>query len=263
MFVSSAIDGAATHFDGAIGGTSARDLLHAVALMFVAYTGYGRIATLGEEVKEPETTIPRAIVVALLATMMLYVAVVAVAVGAVGADVLGAATKQAAAPLEVVAKQFDVPQVSYLVAAAAVTAMIGVLLNLLLGLSRVLLAMARRGDMPTSLAHIEQQHQSPRRAVIVTGLAIAGLTLLGSVKTTWSFSAFTVLVYYALTNLAALRLPAEHRRYPRWIAVLGLASCLGLAFWVEVEIWLAGLAVIAIGLAWHVVARRQWPLRPA
>ncbi len=252
-----ALDGAATNFDGALTGTGARDLLHATALMFVAYTGYGRIATLGEEVKEPATTIPRAIVLALLGTMTLYVAVVGVAVAAVGAGPLAAATREAAAPLEMVAGQLAVPEVRYLVAAAAITAMIGVLLNLLLGLSRVLLAMARRGDMPRALAQIDESRASPRRAVLVTGLGIAGLTLLGSVKTTWSFSAFTVLVYYALTNLAALRLPPEHRRYPRWVSALGLASCLGLAFWVEVRIWLAGLALVALGLVWHLVARRR------
>jgi APA family basic amino acid/polyamine antiporter len=256
--IPSAIDGAATGFEGAITGASIQDLLHATALMFVAYTGYGRIATLGEEVKEPEKTIPRAIVVALLSTMTLYVAVVAVAVGTVGAGAIGAATKEAAAPLEVVARELAVPQVSYLIAVAAVTAMVGVLLNLLLGLSRVLLAMGRRGDMPPALAHVEARHSSPRRAVIVTGIGIAGLTLLGSVKTTWSFSAFTVLIYYALTNLAALRLPPEHRRYPRWISAVGLASCLGLAFWVDARIWLVGLGIIAIGLVWHLLARRRW-----
>lgn len=252
-----ALDGAATNFDGALTGIHARDLLHATALMFVAYTGYGRIATLGEEVKEPATTIPRAIVVALLGTMTLYVAVVGVAVAAVGAGSLAAATREAAAPLEVVAGQLAVPEVRYLIATAAITAMIGVLLNLLLGLSRVLLAMARRGDMPRALAHVDEHRASPTRAVLVTGLGIAGLTLFGSVKTTWSFSAFTVLVYYALTNLAALRLPPEHRRYPRWVSALGLASCLGLAFWVEARIWLAGLALVALGLLWHLVARRR------
>ena len=241
-----------------LGDVGARDLLHATALMFVAYTGYGRIATLGEEVRDPARTIPRAIVLTLLATMALYVTVTAVAVAGAGPGVLAAATSHAAAPLEVVAAGFDVPAVAYVVAAAAITAMAGVLLNLLLGLSRVLLAMARRGDMPPALADVDARDGSPRRAVIVTGAAIALLALLGSVKTTWSFSAFTVLVYYALTNLAALRLPPADRRFPRWVAGLGLASCLGLAFWVEPRIWLAGLGVIAAGLAGRAVARRRW-----
>jgi APA family basic amino acid/polyamine antiporter len=142
------------------------------------------------------------------------------------------------------------------VAAGAVTAMLGVLLNLLLGLSRVLLAMSRRGDVPRGLARLDGAEASPRRSVLVIAAIVAALALTGSVKTTWSFSAFTVLVYYALTNLAALRLPAEHRRYPRVVPAAGLVCCLGLAFWVEQRIWLAGLGLIAAGLVWHAVACR-------
>lgn len=253
------IEGASTQLGTALGSVTARDLLHATALMFVAFTGYGRIATLGEEVKHPEQTIPRAIVLALLATMSLYLGVVVVAIATVGADTLAAATRGTAAPLEVVAEAFTIPQVRYLVALAAVSAMLGVLLNLLLGLSRVLLAMARRGDMPPALAKVDERHSSPRLAVVVTGVLIAGLTMIGSVKTTWSFSAFTVLIYYAITNLAALKLPAEHRRYSRWVPALGLASCLGLAFWVDPTIWLVGLALIAAGLGWKLLARRWRP----
>ena len=256
-----AVEGAAARFDGVFGDVRAPDLLHATALMFVAYTGYARIATLGEEIRNPERSIPRAITWALLTTTALYVAVAVVAVSAVGAGALANATEQAAAPLEIVAREFDFPQVSRLVAIGAITAMGGVLLNLLLGLSRVLLAMGRRGDMPPALAEVDARERSPRRAVVVTGVGIAGLTLIGSVETTWSFSAFTVLVYYALTNLAALRLPADRRRYPRAVPTLGLLGCLGLAFWVDPRIWLAGLVLIALGLGWHLLARHRSDLR--
>ncbi len=230
-------------------------LFHATALMFVAYTGYGRIATLGEEIRDPKRNIPKAIVATLLATMALYTAVAFVAVAASGAPAMAEATLAAAAPLEVIARGFEVPGVAWLVTAGAVTAMLGVLLNLLLGLSRVLLAMSRRGDMPRGLARLEGEHASPRRAVIVVGAIIAALALTGSVKTTWSFSAFTVLIYYAITNLAALRLPAENRLVPWGVPALGLATCLGLAFWVEPKVWAAGLVLIAVGLGWREVAR--------
>jgi APA family basic amino acid/polyamine antiporter len=230
-------------------------LLHGTALMFVAYTGYGRIATLGEEIRDPARSIPRAIAITLVVTMALYLVVVAVAVGVVGARGLSEATHTAAAPLEVVARGFTVPGVDGLVAVAAITAMAGVLLNLLLGLSRVMLAMGRRGDLPAWLAHVDERQKSPRRAVAVSGVLITGLVLIGSVETTWSFSAFTVLVYYALTNLCALRLPAGERRFPRIVPSLGLVSCLGLIFWVEPAIWGAGLGLLGAGLIWHFLGR--------
>jgi APA family basic amino acid/polyamine antiporter len=223
--------------------------------MFVAYTGYGRIATLGEEIRDPARSIPRAIITTLVVTMILYAAVVAVAVGVVGVGTLAKATRAAAAPLQVAAQVFTIPGVGWLVAAAAITAMAGVLLNLLLGLSRVMLAMGRRRDLPTWLAHVDERRTSPRRAVLVTGALIAGLVLIGDVETTWSFSAFTVLVYYALTNLSALRLSPEQRRFPRIIPLLGLASCLGLAFWVEPIFWATGLGLTGVGLIWHIAAR--------
>ena len=205
-------------------------LLHASALMFVAYTGYGRIATLGEEVRQPRKTIPRAIVAVLLISMMLYIGVGAVAIAAVGSEAFYAATMEKAAPLKVIAHTFDAPGISWLLALGAITAMAGVLLNLILGLSRVLLAMGRRGDMPQALARLNRDQTTPSIAVVVVGLAIAGLVLVGNIKTTWSFSAFTILVYYAITNFCALRLPADQRLYPRWIAIVGLVACLGLAF---------------------------------
>jgi len=244
-------------FEAPDGGGGLSSLLYASALMFVAYTGYGRIATLGEEVREPRTTIPRAIIVTLIVTMTLYMAVAAVGIGSVGAGTLSTAADQDAAPLVVAAEAFGIPGASQILSFGAVTAMLGVLLNLILGLSRVLLAMGRRADVPTLFGQVNAAGTTPVPAVLAVGLGIAGLTLIGDVKTTWSFSAFTVLVYYALTNLSALSLPSEDQLYPSWIAATGLAACGGLAFFVTPWIWGTGLGLIAAGLAWHAVARWQ------
>jgi basic amino acid/polyamine antiporter, APA family len=238
------------------GRTAVSALLYASALMFVAYTGYGRIATLGEEVRDPRTNIPRAIIVALLAVMLVYGLVASVGVAAAGTAVLAEA-EQRAAPLEIAARGFGVAFAPPVLAVGAVTAMVGVLLNLLLGLSRVLLAMGRRRDVPAVFGRLDARGSTPRAAVVAVGLLIAGLALLGDVRVTWAFSAFTVLVYYAITNLAALSLPARARLFPRWMAAAGLVSCLLLAFYVEQGIWLTGLALIALGLAWHAVARAR------
>ncbi|MGV3485781.1 MAG: APC family permease [Planctomycetaceae bacterium] len=227
----------------------------ATALMFVAYTGYGRIATLGEEVHAPRTTIPRAIILTLIISAVVYVAVAVTGIGAVGADAMYEATQTRSAPLTTVAEQFGYPGLAIVVAAGAMSATLGVLLNLLLGLSRVLLAMGRRGDMPRAVARLNQSGTTPYVAVLVIGATIGTAAWLGSIKTTWSFSAFTVLLYYAVTNLAALAIPREHRLYPRWLAWCGLIACLFLAFWVEWQVWASGLGIALAGLLWHAMRR--------
>jgi len=230
-------------------------LLEATALMFVAYTGYGRIATMGEEVREPRRTIPRAVILTLLLSMVLYLGVGAVSIGAAGTEAFDAIGVERAAPLAVVARGFDVPGAGLILSIGAVTAMLGVLLNLILGLSRVVLAMARRGDLPAFLARIDRTGLTPAPAVLLVGAGILGLASIGSIRLAWSFSAFTVLIYYAITNLAALRLPRSQRLYHGAVAWFGLAGCLGLAFWVEPRAWLAGLGVLAVGLVLRAAMR--------
>ena len=231
---------------------------YATALMFVAYTGYARIATLGEEVEDPRKNIPRAIAITLCTTAVLYISIAAVAIGSVGAGRFAASVAERATPLEAVARSLGLPFVPQLVVIGAITAMLGVLLNLIIGLSRVVLAMGRQGDAPAFFARIASDGRAPASAVMLVGIAIGALSLAGSIEMTWAFSAFSVLIYYAITNLAALRLPREDRLYPRWIAVAGLLACLFLAFWVPPAIWLAGLGLILAGLVWHMAVPRFW-----
>ncbi len=230
-------------------------LFYASALMFVAYTGYGRIATLGEEVSNPSKTIPRAIIFCMLLIVAIYFVVAMAALQVLGAEAFGKTIEGEAAPLMVVAQAVNVPGVGFIVSVAAITAMLGVLLNLILGISRVILAMARRGDLPGKLSEINR-NQSPVYAVIKTGVIIGIFVLTGDVALTWSFSAFTVLIYYSITNLSALFLSADQRLYPRIIPIMGLFGCLFLAFWVEPAIWITGLALLGAGLIWHIAAQR-------
>lgn len=230
-------------------------LLEAAALMFVAYTGYGRIATLAEEVRTPRRTIPRAIIITLLLSMMLYLAVALVGICAVGAATFADQSNQRAAPLAAIARNFNIPGAGIILSIGAVTAMLGVLLNLILGLSRVVLAMARRRDLPAYFDRLNASATTPTPAVLLVGAIILALTTIGSIKLAWSFSAFTVLIYYAITNLAAIHLPRKQRLYHPAIAWTGLLACLSLAFWVEPRIWLVGLALIALALIVRALAR--------
>lgn len=232
--------------------------LYATALMFVAFTGYARIATLGEEVAEPRKTIPRAIAATLIATALLYVLVAVVAIASVGPDRFADTSAAQTTPLELAARAMDARALARLVAVGAITAMLGVLLSLILGLSRVLLAMGRQGDMPPLFGRIAGDGTAPAAAVLAVGVLVSALAAFGSIETAWAFSAFTVLIYYAITNLAALRLPSEQRLYPRWIPATGLAACLFLAFWVPMPIWAAGVAIILFGLLWKRFAPSLW-----
>lgn len=240
----------------ALADPGALSVLEACALMFVAYTGYGRVATMGEEITEPARNIPRAIISTLIVSALVYAAVAWGIQHVDGARQLaGASLDERAAPLLFLSRESSA--VGLVVSIAAMLAMLGVLLNLLLGLSRVWFAMGRDSELPAALGKVRGASSNPVAAVVVTALVIALLVLAGDVKLTWSFSAFTVLLYYAFTNLCALRLPREDRRLPRAVAVFGLVACLGLAWFVEWRVWLAGLAVLLAGLLVRTLVRRR------
>ena len=248
VFGAPAISANPQNWQSALDGENLKNLLPATALMFVAFTGYGRIATLGEEVTEPRRTIPRAITATLVTTTVIYIVVTWVALANAGNQF---------SSLALIAQTFSGPSLVKVLTAGAIIAMASVLLNLVLGLSRVVLAMGRRCDLPKTTARITDSTKVPAVATIVVGCLITGLVYVGDMKLTWSFSAFTVLVYYALTNLCAIRLKIEERLYPIWVSYIGLFACLCLAVFVEWRIILAGLSLIALGLAlrWLFVKR--------
>ena len=239
-------------------GKGWQGILEATALMFVAYTGYGRIATLGEEVKSPRSTIPRAIITTLLCSLVLYLAVAAVGVATVGPDAFAAAASNGEAPLKMVAEHFSAPWMPTVIGIGATVALLGVLFNLVLGLSRVALALGRRGDIPSVFSTVSSTSGSPVGATLLVAGIIALLITIGSVRMTWSISAFTVLVYYGITNACAIRLAPKERLYHVWPAWVGLLACLGLAFCVAPTVWLIGCGWIAVGLVYRVVWRSKF-----
>jgi APA family basic amino acid/polyamine antiporter len=237
---------------------SLANLLQATALMFVAYTGYGRITTMTEEVQQPQRSIPIAVFVTLATSMLLYLGVAGAAVKVLGVDGFAGLSAQSLPPLQVAAQQIpSALPIATWVGIGAMAAMLGVLLNLILGLSRVLMAMGRTGDMPRPTARLNAAQTTPTIAVWGMGVIVASLVTIGNIKTTWSFSAFNVLIYYSLTNLAALRLPITAQLYPRWVTIVGLVSCTTLAFWVESAIWQLGLGLIGLGLLWKLMMRMR------
>jgi len=141
------------------------------------------------------------------------------------------------------------------VSVAATTAMLGVLLSQILGISRMLFAMARRGDLPAWLAHVHPRYGVPDRAVLLTGAVIAATAWFGTLRWVVAAATFTVLLYYAITNLAALRLPPGERRFPPWIPGIGLISCLALAAAQRWETIAAGIALLVAGYGLRLLFR--------
>ncbi|MEU7618589.1 APC family permease [Micromonospora rifamycinica] len=241
------------------GGGTTRGALTAAGLLFFAFAGYARIATLGEEVRDPARTIPRAVPLALGVVLAVYLVLAVVAVGVLGPDRLAAS----AAPLADVVTVAGLPGLAWVVRAGATVAVTGVLLSLLAGVGRTVLAMARRRDVPGVLAAVHPARQVPHRAELAVAAVVVALVALGDVRGAIGFSSCTVLVYYAITNAAAATLGRDRtRRLPvRALAVLGLVGCLLLAVSLPPASVLAGFGVLALGALWYALRRRWSVLR--
>ncbi|MCW3839212.1 APC family permease [Micromonospora yasonensis] len=234
---------------GDLGGTGVRGVLTAAGLLFFAFAGYARIATLGEEVRDPERTIPRAMPLALGLVLAIYLVLAVVALGVLGPGRLAAAD----APLADVVTAAGLPDLAWLVRAGATVAVAGVLLSLLAGVGRTTLAMARRRDLPGALAAVHPRYQVPHRAELAVAAVVIVVVALGDVRGAIGFSSCTVLVYYAITNASALTLGREPaRKVPvQLIAALGLVGCLVLAVSLPVASVIAGFGVLALGALWY------------
>ena len=226
-------------------------VMRGAALLFFAYTGYARVATLGEEVRDPRTTIPRAIGITVACALLLYAVVALAAVCAVGAPVLAASP----APLAEAARRLPVAGLERVVAAGAVAAMLGVLLSQILGLSRMVFAMARRGDLPEGLAAVHPRSGAPLWAVLLVGAAAGCLAAWGTLRGIAAAASFAILVYYGIANLAALRMPRAAKRFPDAVPAVGLVSCAALAVSLAPGTMAAGVATLAAGFVVRAAVR--------
>ncbi|MCJ1698910.1 APC family permease [Rathayibacter festucae] len=226
-------------------------VLQSAGLLFFAFAGYARLATMGEEVRDPARTIPRAILGALVLAVLLYTVVGAGLLAALGPERLAASTQ----PLVDAAAAWPWTAVPIRVGAAA--ASLGALLALIAGIGRTSLAMARNGDLPRALAVIDPVRSVPRRAEIAVGLIVVVLVLVADLRSAIGFSSFGVLLYYLVANVAALTQEAPHRRYPRPLAVVGVAGCLLLVATLPPASIAGGLAVLAVGAAYRLLAQSR------
>ncbi|WP_104060747.1 APC family permease [Arthrobacter sp. 4R501] len=227
-------------------------VLPAAGLMFFAFAGYARIATLGEEVKDPAKTIPRAILAALAGAFVIYLALAQLLQNHLAEGRLAATT----APLLDAVLNSQLAAGAPLVQAGAAAASLGALLALITGVGRTTLAMARERDLPAALARVGGKHTVPFVAELAVAAVVIFLILTTDVMTVVGFSSFGVLIYYAVTNAAAYTLEEHPAHGPRWLNVAGFISCLLLAFTLPPASVLGMAAVLAAGAAGRFVVLR-------
>ena len=231
-----------------LGGGTVVGVLQAAGLLFFAFAGYARIATLGEEVRDPVRVIPRAIRIALAVTLAVYT-IVAVTLIAI----LGPGLSTATAPLADAVRVAGAAGFEPVVRIGAAAAALGALLSLILGVSRTGLAMARDGHLPAALAVVHSRYRVPHRAEMAVGVVIAAIAAVADVRAVIGFSSFAVLMYYAITNAAALTVPGARQAIP----VLGLLGCLALAVSLPMSSAVAGAGVMAVGALIYAVTRSR------
>ena len=220
------------------------DIMRSAGFLFFAFAGYARIATLGEEVRDPETTIPKAIPRALLVVLAVYTVVGVTALATVDSALLASTD----APLRLVADAGNIDAGGVVRIGAGIAAL-GALLNLVPGVSRTALAMARRRELPGWLAHIEPRRSLPVRAELCVAAVVITIVAVVELRNAIAISGVTVLTYYAITNAAALTLTGEQRRWSPMIAVVGLVGCVALITSLPPTAILTGTATLALGVA--------------
>ncbi|AKU18111.1 APC family permease [Luteipulveratus mongoliensis] len=219
-------------------------------LLFFAFAGYARIATMGEEVRDPTRTIPRAIVTALSVAVVLYAVVAVSVLSVLGPDRLA----HTAAPLAEAAGA-GWPWAEPVVRVAGTLAAIGALLALVAGIGRTTLAMAREGDLPRWMAAVHPTYRIPHHAEIAVGAVVCVLVLVADLRGAIGFSSFGVLLYYAVANAAAYSQDGAHRRWPRALQLMGLVGCVSLVATLPWRSVVVGLLVLAVGVGYRVLRR--------
>jgi len=227
-------------------------VLQSAGLIFFAFAGYARIATLAEEVRDPARTIPRAILFALAGTVAVYAVVAVTLLLVLGpAGVANSATPVAAA-VDAGTWAWAAP----IARLGAASASLGALLALIAGVGRTGLAMAREGDLPGWLAAVHPRHRVPHHAEIALAIAVTVLVGFVDLRAVIGFSSFGVLLYYLIANLSAFRQTEDRRRFPRPLQVLGALGCAVLVVTLPWPSVLAGIVILAVGVGGRLLLRR-------
>ncbi|MRG61060.1 amino acid permease [Agromyces sp. CFH 90414] len=241
--------------DGSGAGASVTPygVLQSAGLLFFAFAGYARVATLGEEVVDPARTIPRAVTTSLGIVVVLYAVIGVVLLAALGAASLARSDAPLADVVRLVGWDAAVPVVQ----AGAAIAALGALLALVAGIGRTSLAMARDRELPAPMAKVSSRFHVPWVAEVVVAVAIIALVLTADLRGAIGFSSFGVLAYYLVANLAALTQPSSERLAPRWLSALGAVGCVVLVATLPWQAVVGGTAVFAVGALIRLIAQAR------
>jgi APA family basic amino acid/polyamine antiporter len=225
---------------------------------FFAYGGFARAAVIAEEVKDAKRNVPRAMLIALAISALIYVLIGVVAVGLVGSNSLAGSNS----PLEEAMKATGNTAASSIIAVGGILATASVLLTSVLGVSRMAYAMARRKDLPQALAKLDPKRNTPVYSTWIIGLVMVLLVLFIDLSRVVAISSFAMLFFYTLANVSALRLKPEKRTYPRILPAIGAVSCLALLvfeLFASLQSWIIGTACLLIGAVYYVAKRKLKP----
>lgn len=231
-------------------------VLYGACFIFFAYGGFARVAIIAEEIRDARRTVPRAILLSLVISTLVYTFVGLVAVGLVGP----AGLSGSASPLTQAMKATRSAAASSIVSVGALLATASVLLTSILGVSRMAYAMAKREDLPAALGKLGKKRQTPGLSIWISGALMALLALLIDLSKVVAVSTFALLFYYAFANISALRLKAGKRRYPRCVPLMGAAFCLALLtflLFASPRAWIIGMAGLMAGLLYYGLGRRR------
>ena len=231
-------------------------VLYGACYIFFAYGGFARVAVIAEEVKNAKRNVPRAILLSLAISTIVYILVGLIAVGLIGASKLSDPNSP---PLTHAINATGNPTAVYIVSAGGLLATASVLLTSILGVSRMAYAMARRKDIPQALSKLHQKYSTPYYSIWIVGALMTLLVLFIDLTRVVAISTFALLFYYSLANVSALRLKVEKRLYPRFVPVLGTATCLVLLVFIlfaSPQAWIIGVVALIAGAIYYVAKEK-------
>lgn len=226
------------------------DVLSGAFYIFFAYGGFARVAVVAEEVKDAKRNVPRAILISLAISTMVYIFVGFVAVGLIGAPRLAESNSPLTDAIGASGNRLAV----YTISAGGLIATASVLFTSILGVSRMAYAMARRKDLPKALNKLHTKYNTPYYSIWILGAVMASLVLFVDIARVVAVSTFALLFYYTLANVSALRLKVKNRAYPKLVPILGGTTCMALlafTFLASQQACIMGIVVLSAGAMYY------------